>query len=149
MKCPFCRADDTQVIDSREVVDDNQVRRRRECKKCSERFTTYEKSSLNLPRIIKNDKTCVTFDESKIRAGLLKAAEKRPVSSEKIEQIIDKIKQYLIKNGNREISSQRIGQELMKHLKKIDKIAYIRFASVYRSFKDMQEFRDEIDKLIK
>ena len=147
MHCPFCNAEDTKVIDSRLVADGNQVRRRRECTDCHERFTTYESAELLMPRIIKSDGSRVPFDETKLRVGMQKALEKRPVSVEEIEAAINQIKHALQATGEREISTSIVGQNVMDQLRKLDKVAYVRFASVYRDFKDLDEFRAEIDKL--
>ncbi len=147
MHCPFCSAADTKVIDSRLVADGSQVRRRRECVSCSERFTTYETAELVMPRIVKQDGTREPFNEGKLRAGLMKALEKRPVSVEKIEAALDRIKFRMRSTGEREMDSRIVGEEVMTELKELDQVAYVRFASVYRSFQDLNEFRAEIDKL--
>ena len=149
MHCPFCNADDTKVIDSRLVADGNQIRRRRQCLSCRERFTTYEISELLVPRIIKQDGTREPFDENKLRAGLNKALEKRPVSAENVESALHKIKLYLQGFGEREISSRLVGEKVMEQLQKLDEVAFVRFASVYRRFTDISEFRDEIERLQK
>ncbi|MCR9106601.1 MAG: transcriptional regulator NrdR [Gammaproteobacteria bacterium] len=147
MHCPFCSADDTKVIDSRLVAEGDQVRRRRECVSCSERFTTYEVAELVMPRIIKQDGNRQPFDERKLRAGFTRALEKRPVSVEDVEAVINSIKHVLRATGEREIKSLVLGELVMEHLKKLDQVAYVRFASVYRSFQDIAEFRDEIERL--
>lgn len=147
MHCPFCGAEDTKVVDSRLVAEGDQVRRRRQCLSCSERFTTYEVAELVMPRIIKQDGTREPFDESKLRAGLLRALEKRPVSIEAIESAINQIKHFLQATGEREVQSLTLGEKVMEELRKLDEVAYVRFASVYRRFKDLSEFRDEIDRL--
>jgi transcriptional repressor NrdR len=147
MHCPFCNAEDTKVIDSRLVADGNQVRRRRECLACRERFTSYESAELLMPRIIKSDGSRVPFDETKMRIGMQKALEKRPVSVEEIEAAINQIKHSLQATGEREISTSVVGQNVMDQLRKLDKVAYVRFASVYRDFKDLDEFRAEINSL--
>ncbi len=147
MHCPFCNADDTRVIDSRLVAEGSQVRRRRECLTCSERFTTYESVELAIPRIVKRDGSREPFDEEKLRAGLLRALEKRPVSTEHIEEAISRIEHRLRATGEREISSRIVGEEVMSALQKLDEVAYIRFASVYRRFQDLTEFREEIERL--
>ncbi|MEX2131901.1 MAG: transcriptional regulator NrdR [Pseudohongiellaceae bacterium] len=149
MHCPFCNAVDTKVIDSRLVADGTQVRRRRECITCEERFTTYETAELVLPRIIKQNGNREPFNEDKLRAGLVKALEKRPVSIEKVEEAINRIKASLRATGEREIQSRDVGEQVMAELRQLDEVAYVRFASVYRSFKDLNEFRREIDKLAK
>ena len=149
MHCPFCNTDDTKVIDSRLVADGGQVRRRRECVECGERFTTYELAELVMPRVIKSDGSRQPFDEEKLRAGLQRALEKRPVSIDEVEISLSQIKHFLQVTGEREISSRVIGEEGMKKLHKLDKVAYIRFASVYRSFQDLSEFQDELNRLKK
>ena len=147
MDCPFCNADDTRVIDSRLVADGGQVRRRRECAACTERFTTYEMAELLMPRVIKTDGTREVFDEEKLRAGLQRALEKRPVSIEQIETALTQIKHFLQVTGEREVSSRMIGEEVMSKLRELDEVAYVRFASVYRSFQDLSEFQDELNRL--
>lgn len=147
MFCPFCNADDTKVIDSRLVADGHQVRRRRECVACHERFTTFEAAELVMPRIIKRDGSREPFNEDKLRNGLLRSLEKRPVSTEQIEQLIQKIKSQLRATGEREVASKLLGNLIMDELVKVDKVAYVRFASVYRSFKDIREFGEEIARL--
>jgi len=149
MHCPFCGAFDTKVIDSRLVSEGNQVRRRRECITCEERFTTYETAELVMPRIIKQDGIREPFNEDKLLAGLTKALEKRPVSIEKVEEAINRIKAQLRATGEREIQSRDVGEQVMKELRQLDEVAFVRFASVYRSFKDLNEFRQEIDRLSK
>ncbi len=149
MHCPFCNADDTKVIDSRLVAEGTQVRRRRECLTCIERFTTYESAELVMPRIVKQDGSREPFDEEKLRAGLLRALEKRPVSTERIEESISRIEHRLRATGEREINSRMVGEEVMSALQELDEVAYIRFASVYRRFQDLTEFREEIDRLEK
>lgn len=147
MRCPFCSEEDTKVIDSRLVAEGEQIRRRRECQTCSERFTTYETAELLLPKIIKQNEVRQPFDENKLRAGILRALEKRPVSVEQIETTVNHIKHELRASGEREVSSIRVGEAVMLHLRELDHVAYVRFASVYRSFEDLDEFREEIDKL--
>lgn len=147
MHCPFCGAEDTKVIDSRLVAEGGQVRRRRECLSCHERFTTYETAELVMPRVIKTDGSRQTFDEQKLRAGLQRALEKRPVSTEEVEAAVTQIKQALQATGERELSSREIGERVMEKLHEIDQVAYVRFASVYRSFQDIREFRAELDRL--
>jgi transcriptional repressor NrdR len=147
MHCPFCDADDTKVIDSRLVAGGDQVRRRRECLTCSERYTTYEVAELVMPRIIKQNGNREPFDEEKMRSGFLRALEKRPVSVEDIEAVIIQIKHTLRATGERELKSLVLGELVMDHLKALDQVAYVRFASVYRSFEDLSEFRDEIERL--
>jgi transcriptional repressor NrdR len=147
MYCPFCRALDTKVIDSRLVSDGHQVRRRRECLACHERYTTFETAELVMPRIIKNDGSREPFNEDKMRNGLVRALEKRPVSVEQVELSINKVKSQLRATGEREVSSELLGNIIMEQLKELDKVAYVRFASVYRSFEDIREFSEEIARL--
>ncbi|GAA0696674.1 transcriptional regulator NrdR [Marinobacterium maritimum] len=147
MHCPFCGTHETKVVDSRLVAEGQQVRRRRECISCHERFTTYETAELLMPRVIKNDGSRQPFDEDKLRAGILRALEKRPVSIEEIEACITRIKQRLRATGERELPSREVGEAVMAELRKLDEVAYVRFASVYRSFQDIKEFREEIERL--
>jgi transcriptional repressor NrdR len=147
MHCPFCSANDTKVIDSRLVAEGDQVRRRRECLACEERFTTFETAELVMPRLIKQDGSREPFDEEKLRAGMQRALEKRPVSVERLEEAIAHIKSKLRATGEREIKSRVLGELVMVELQKLDEVAYIRFASVYRRFQDLNEFREEIDRL--
>lgn len=147
MHCPFCAAVDTKVIDSRLVGDGSQVRRRRQCLDCNERFTTFEVAELVMPRIIKSNEIREPFDEEKLRRGMLKALEKRPVNSDDIEMAINNIKSQLRATGEREVLASMVGNLVMDALRKLDKVAYIRFASVYRSFEDIREFGEEIAKL--
>lgn len=147
MRCPFCHAAETKVIDSRLANEGDSVRRRRECLSCSERFTTFETAELIIPYIVKSDCSTVPFDEQKLLNGFTKALEKRPVSMEIIEKAIHQIKSNLRATGDREVSSQRLGEWVMDELKKMDQVAYVRFASVYRSFQDIDEFRQEIERL--
>lgn len=149
MRCPFCAAQDTRVVDSRLANEGDQVRRRRECNVCKERFTTYEVAELSLPRIVKRDGTREPFDEAKLRAGMLRALEKRPVSSDAIEAAISRIKKQLVDKGEREIPAQELGEKVMKELSGLDHVAFVRFASVYRSFQDVSEFTDMINNLQK
>ena len=147
MYCPFCNALDTKVIDSRLISNGSQVRRRRECIECNERFTTFESAELLMPKIIKRNEQRRPFDEDKLRAGMQKALEKRPVGVDEIETAIDAIKQQLRAKGEREITSQYLGELVMQHLKELDSVAYVRFASVYRRFQDISEFSDAINSL--
>ena len=147
MHCPFCSAEETKVIDSRLVAEGHQVRRRRECAECHERFTTFESAELVMPRVIKRDDTREPFNEDKLRAGLQRALEKRPVSTEKIEQCVLQLKSTLRATGEREVESELLGNLIMDALKELDKVAYVRFASVYRSFEDIKEFGEEIARL--
>lgn len=147
MHCPFCNANDTKVIDSRLVAEGGQVRRRRECLACGERFTTFETAELVMPRLIKQDGSRQPFDEDKLRAGMQRALEKRPVSVERLEEAIARIKQKLRATGEREVKSLVVGELVMSELHQLDEIAYIRFASVYRRFQDLNQFREEIERL--
>jgi len=147
MHCPFCNAVDTKVIDSRLVADGNQVRRRRECITCEERFTTFESAELLMPRLIKQNGEREPFNEDKLRAGMLKALEKRPVSLERVDEAVSRICHFLRASGERELSSRVVGEQVMAELRQLDEVAYVRFASVYRSFKDLNEFREEIDRI--
>ncbi len=147
MFCPFCGAQETKVIDSRLVSGGEQIRRRRQCIDCSERFTTFEIAELVMPKVIKRDNTREPFNEDKLAAGLTRALEKRPVSTEAIDQTMNKIKSELRATGEREVKSELIGEIIMQALKKLDKVAYVRFASVYRSFEDVKEFGEEIARL--
>lgn len=147
MRCPFCRADDTKVIDSRLANDGDMVRRRRECQSCGERFTTFESADLHMPRIVKNDGSRMPFDEDKLRAGMLRALEKRPVSTEAVEDAISRIKQRIRATGDREVKSRDVGEWVMQELRELDAVAYVRFASVYRSYEDVRAFQEEIERL--
>ena len=147
MHCPFCNAIDTKVIDSRLVADGNQVRRRRECITCAERFTTFETAELVMPRLVKQNGEREPFNEDKLRSGILKALEKRPVSMEQVDEAVSRINHRLRASGEREVQSKMVGELVMQELRKLDEVAYVRFASVYRSFKDLNEFREEIDRI--
>ena len=147
MHCPFCGADDTKVIDSRLVVEGDSVRRRRECQTCQERFTTFETAELVMPRVVKSNGSREPFDEEKLRRGMQKALEKRPVSIEEIDSSLNRILHELRSTGERELPSRRVGEEVMRELRNLDAVGYVRFASVYRDFQDVSEFQDEIQKL--
>ncbi len=147
--CPFCADSETKVIDSRLVGEGNQVRRRRECQSCGERFTTFETAELVLPRVIKNNGSRQPFDEEKLRSGLLRALEKRPVDLENIEATVDRIKHRLRATGEREVNTREVGELVMDELRELDDVAYVRFASVYRSFQDVNEFQREIEAMDK
>lgn len=147
MHCPFCNADDTKVIDSRLIREGNQTRRRRECPDCKERFTTYEAAELSLPRIIKRDGRRAPFSEEKLRAGMQRALEKRPVSIDQMETALARINRKAMTCGEREIPSSQIGEWVMEELHQLDQVAYVRFASVYRCFQDIDEFKREISRL--
>jgi transcriptional repressor NrdR len=147
MRCPFCSEPDTRVIDSRLAEDGERVRRRRECTACQERFTTYEAAELSLPRVIKSDGRREPFIEDKLRAGMLRALEKRPVALEDVEASIGDIKRHLRALGEREVRSRLVGDLVMAALRRLDAVAYVRFASVYRRFEDVQAFVEEIERL--
>jgi transcriptional repressor NrdR len=149
MRCPFCAVHDTRVVDSRLASEGDQVKRRRECPGCKERFTTYEVAELSLPKIIKRDGARESFDEMKLRSGIHKALEKRPVSSEAIEAAVSRIKKAVTQSGDREIKADDLGGFVMKELSSLDHVAFVRFASVYRSFQDVSEFTEMIDGLQK
>ncbi|MCB1876665.1 MAG: transcriptional repressor NrdR [Chromatiales bacterium] len=147
MRCPFCGAQDTKVVDSRLANEGDQVRRRRRCTECGERFTTFEAAELSLPRVIKSDGTRVPFDETKLRGGMSRALEKRKVTAGAIEAAVNRIRRSLVAKGQREVRSREIGELVMDELRRLDQVAYVRFASVYRSFQDVAQFREEIDRL--
>lgn len=147
MFCPFCNADDTKVIDSRLANDGTMVRRRRECQSCGERFTTFETAELVMPHIIKQNGTREPFNEEKLRSGIERALEKRPVGTDNIEKAIMHIMKRMRATGDREIPAQRVGGWVMDELRDLDQVAYVRFASVYRSFEDVSAFEEEIEKL--
>jgi transcriptional repressor NrdR len=147
MHCPFCTAVDTKVVDSRLVAEGQQVRRRRECLSCQERYTTYETAELLMPRLIKSDGSMQPFDEQKLRAGILRALEKRPVGVEDLEALIYRVKLELRSSGDREVAARKLGEAVMAELRKLDQVAFVRFASVYRSFENISEFKVEIDDL--
>lgn len=147
MRCPFCSAQDTRVIDTRLADEGDQVKRRRECVACKERFTTFEVVELALPRIIKRNGAREVFDEGKLRAGMQRALEKRPVKVDAVEAAISRIKKVLVSKGEREVHANELGELVMKELSALDHVAFVRFASVYRSFEDVSEFTDMIAKL--
>ena len=149
MRCPFCATHDTRVIDSRLASEGDQVKRRRECLSCKERFTTYEIAELTLPKIIKRDGAREIFNEKKLRSGMLRALEKRTVKSEDIEAAVSKIKREMTARGEREIQADDLGELVMKELSTLDHVAFVRFASVYRSFQDVNEFTEMIENLQK
>ena len=146
MHCPFCQAQDTKVIDSRLVGDGTQIRRRRECELCKARFTTFETADLALPRIIKSDGERQPFNGTKLKAGMLRALEKRPLSSEEVDAVFGNVLTQIRQLGEREIPSRMLGEIVMKSLKSVDQVAYVRFASVYRDFQETDDFRKFIDK---
>jgi transcriptional repressor NrdR len=147
MYCPFCGKQDTKVIDSRLASEGAQVRRRRECLDCGERFTTFESPELVMPRIIKGNGAREPFDEKKLIAGIMRALEKRPVESERVDAAISRLQHRLRASGEREIPSRQLGEWVVNELRQLDQVAYVRFASVYRSFEDVKEFREEIERL--
>lgn len=147
MHCPFCQHNDTRVIDSREADDGATIRRRRECPQCAERFNTFETAELKLPTVVKSGDRRESFDERKLRTSFERALQKRPVATHDVDAAIREIVNDLRRSGEREISSRHIGELVMRELKKLDQVAYVRFASVYRSFEDVQAFREEIEKL--
>lgn len=148
MKCPFCGQDDDRVIDSRVVRDGYEVRRRRLCNRCGRRFTTYERVAQELPYVIKKDGRREPFSREKVLNGLRKACEKRPISIDLLERIVDRIEAWIQEQGKMEVSSVEIGERVMEELKRLDEVAYVRFASVYRQFKDISQFMDELKELL-
>lgn len=149
MKCPYCGDANTQVVDTRENEDGDTVRRRRRCLSCDKRFTTYERIELQLPLVVKKNGSRVDYDREKLKASMSLALRKRPVTTESLDAALDRIEERLVTLGEREVSSDRIGELVMRELKKLDKIAYIRFASVYRNFEDLDEFSDAIREVKK
>ena len=149
MRCPFCGEENTKVIDSRPAEDNNSIRRRRVCDECGKRFTTYEKVETIPLIIIKKDENRETYDRTKIEAGILRACHKRPVSAAQITQLVDAVETEIVNREEREISSNVIGELIMNKLKDLDPVAYVRFASVYREFKDVNTFMDELKKILK
>ena len=147
MHCPFCHHEDTRVIDSRVSEDGSSIRRRRECEACGERFNTFEIAELKLPALVKSDGRREAFDEDKLRTGFERALQKRPVSGEQVEQAVRNVIHSLRMTGEREVASRRVGEFVMDELKKLDHVGYVRFASVYRSFQDVADFREEIERL--
>jgi transcriptional repressor NrdR len=148
LRCPYCNTDNDRVIDSRASADGISIRRRRECLECSRRFTTYERMEETPLRVVKKDGSRVPFDRGQILTGMLKACEKRPVAMEDLERITSDIERRLTEMFDREVSSKYIGQLVMEELKKLDQVAYVRFASVYREFKDVQQFLEELKPLL-
>lgn len=147
MHCPFCSHEETKVIDSRLAADGRQIRRRRQCLDCNERFTTFESAELVMPRLVKNDNTRQPFDESKLRSSMTRALEKRPVPSDELEEAVERLIHRLRTMGEREVPSRLVGDLVMEELRALDEIAYVRFASVYRRFQDVTEFEEEIKRL--
>lgn len=148
MQCPFCKAEDTRVIDSRVAEDGAMVRRRRECEKCSNRFTTFEKAQLSMPQILKRDGNPEPFDEDKLRRGLERALYKRPVEPEAIDRAIETIERKLRSSTERQVPSRRVGEFVMEQLRDLDQVAYVRFASIYHQFQDANAFREEVERLL-
>lgn len=148
MKCPFCGAMEEKVIDSREASDGGAIRRRRECLKCSRRYTTYERLEESSLLVVKRDARREAFDRKKLLNGILKACEKRPIPAERVESLVDQIEREIAQEFEKEISSVEIGERVMKHLSALDEVAYVRFASVYRSFKDINQFLKELRDLL-
>lgn len=144
MKCPYCGEDNAQVVDTRENEEGDTVRRRRRCLRCEKRFTTYERVELLLPQVVKKNGSRVDYDREKLRGSMMLALRKRPVTTESVDSAIDRIEEKLVQLAEREVSTDRVGELVMRELKKLDKIAYIRFASVYRNFADVDEFSDVI-----
>jgi transcriptional repressor NrdR len=149
MKCPFCGHADTQVVETRISEDADSIRRRRQCASCEKRFTTYERPEVNFPAVVKKDGRRIDYESAKLRASLNLALRKRPVSTEQIDSAIERIEEKLLASPAREVQSSRIGELVMRELKKLDKVAYIRFASVYRSFEDIDDFRALVDEVRK
>jgi transcriptional repressor NrdR len=149
MKCPYCGNLDNRVIDSRLSQGGEVTRRRRECAQCTRRYTTYERVEESLPLVVKKDGRREPFDHGKLLAGLKKACEKRPVAAQQVEQIVDEIERELTESGAKEVASTGIGEKVMTRLRELDEVAYVRFASVYRSFRDIQEFMDELSTLVR
>ncbi len=149
MKCPFCSNQDTQVVETRVSEDGDFIRRRRQCGSCEKRFTTYERPDVNFPAIVKKDGRRIEFERTKLIASMKLALRKRPVSIEQVDAAIERIEEKLLNLGLREVQSTRIGELVMRELKKLDKVAYVRFASVYRNFEDIDEFRTLVDEVSK
>lgn len=148
MKCPFCNHDNTRVVDSRPVDDNTAIRRRRMCDECGKRFTSYEKVETIPLIVIKKDQNREQYDRSKLEAGVLRACHKRPISAEQVEKLVDSVEQEVFNRGEREVASDTIGALVMERLKDVDAVAYVRFASVYREFKDVNTFMDELKKML-
>ncbi len=147
MKCPFCGHLETQVVETRESDENDVIRRRRRCNSCDQRFTTYERAELALPQVVKKDGSRTEFDSSKLRASMELALRKRPVGIEKVDGALQRIERVLLASGLREVSTAKLGELVMKELKKLDGVAYVRFASVYRSFEDIEEFKALVDRV--
>ena len=149
MRCPFCSHDETQVVETRESDEGDVVRRRRRCQKCDKRFTTYERAEITLPSVVKKDGTREDFELAKLRGSMQLALRKRPVSVEQVDAAIERIQDKLLTSGAREVTSTRLGELVMRELKRIDKVAYVRFASVYREFKDLNAFIEQLNELLR
>ena len=149
MKCPYCYEDETKVIDSRPADDNSSIRRRRQCEKCGKRYTTYEKLETMPLMVIKKDNSREVYDSSKIEAGILHSCHKRPVSPQQIDAMIDEIENWIFNLEEKEVETSVIGEKVMEKLKDVDEVAYVRFASVYREFKDVNTFMEELGKLLK
>lgn len=149
MKCPFCKNADTQVLDSRVKEEGDSIRRRRRCPACDKRFTTYETIELRMPQVVKSNGYREEFEEEKLRVGFTRALHKRPVSAELVDEAIERVKHKLLSLGEREVETRRIGEMVMRELYKLDKVAYIRFASVYRDFQDVEDFREAVREVQK
>jgi transcriptional repressor NrdR len=149
MKCPFCGDNNTQVVDTRENEDGDTVRRRRRCTACEKRFTTYERVELQMPQVVKKNGSRTEYDREKLMASMMLALRKRPVNTESVDAALDRIEEKLVTLGEREVASDRIGELVMRELKRLDKIAYVRFASVYRNFEDVEEFSEAIREVKK
>ncbi|MBI2178199.1 MAG: transcriptional repressor NrdR [Candidatus Tectomicrobia bacterium] len=147
MKCPICSHPESRVVDSRMTKEGNAIRRRRECESCGHRFTTYERPEVAFPLIIKKDGSRVPYEREKIRAGIAKALEKRPVPAEEQEAIVDRVERFILDSGEKEVTTSAIGEKVMEELREIDQVAYVRFASVYRSFGAVKDFEEELQKL--
>ncbi len=148
MRCPYCKHDETSVVDSRDAREGQEIRRRRECLKCQKRFTTYERADAVYPWVVKKDGRREIFDPDKIKSGVLRAVEKRPISIHDAEKLVDEVVDAIFGKGEKEIPSSFIGEEIMKRLKNLDEVAYVRFASVYRQFKDINDFMSELNSLL-
>lgn len=149
MRCPYCKSSETKVVDKREIEDVTVTRRRRECLSCKKRFTTYERIETSNITVIKKDNSRETFDREKAKKGILRACEKRPVTAEQVEKVLDDLEVFLRMQESTEINSKKVGEFIVTQLKKLDKVAYIRFASVYKEFEDLSSFKDELERLIK
>ena len=147
MKCPFCSHPDTQVVETRVAEDGDFIRRRRQCAACKRRFTTYERPEVNFPAVVKKDGRRIDYDRSKLRGSMNLALRKRPVSTEQVDAAIERIEEKILNLGVREVPSTRLGELVMRELKKLDKVAYVRFASVYRSFEDLDDFKNLVDEV--